>query len=77
MRGEVRAEKPTLTLNVRVNGLKVTSETPPMAGQADCLQGHDRSAATHPSSSHARPCLIWLSRHNRRAAVPTALYKWQ
>ncbi|KAG8279485.1 hypothetical protein J6590_104371 [Homalodisca vitripennis] len=33
--------------------LKVTFEPPPMAGQTDCLQGQDRSAVTHPSSSHA------------------------
>ncbi|KAG8283946.1 hypothetical protein J6590_003638 [Homalodisca vitripennis] len=36
----------------------VTSEPPPMAGQAGCLQGQDHSAATHPSSSHARRSLI-------------------
>ncbi|KAG8296094.1 hypothetical protein J6590_065081 [Homalodisca vitripennis] len=36
-----------------------------MAGQAGCLQGQDRSAATHPSSSHARRCLIRLSCDNR------------
>ncbi|KAG8316486.1 hypothetical protein J6590_049610 [Homalodisca vitripennis] len=29
-----------------------------MAGQAGCLQGQDRSAVNHPSSSHARRCLI-------------------
>ncbi|KAG8269021.1 response to oxidative stress [Homalodisca vitripennis] len=43
-----------LTLNLGTNGLKATSEPPPMAGQAGCLQGQDRSAVTHPSSSHAR-----------------------
>ncbi|KAG8290693.1 hypothetical protein J6590_077544 [Homalodisca vitripennis] len=43
------------------NGLNVTSEIPPTAGQAGCLQGQDRSAATHPSSSHARRCLTLLS----------------
>ncbi|KAG8262804.1 hypothetical protein J6590_046223 [Homalodisca vitripennis] len=29
-----------------------------MVGQAGCLQGQDHSAVTHPSSSHARRCLI-------------------
>ncbi|KAG8264423.1 hypothetical protein J6590_011715 [Homalodisca vitripennis] len=29
-----------------------------MAGQADCLQGQDRSAVTYPSSSDALRCLI-------------------
>ncbi|KAG8247787.1 hypothetical protein J6590_054004 [Homalodisca vitripennis] len=52
--GEVRVKKPSLTLNG--NGLKVTSEPPPTAGQAGCLQGQDRSAVTNPSSSHARRC---------------------
>ncbi|KAG8320011.1 hypothetical protein J6590_078943 [Homalodisca vitripennis] len=49
---------PLLTFNLGTNGLKVTSEPPPTAGQAGCLQGQDRSAVTHPSSSHARHCLI-------------------
>ncbi|KAG8276225.1 hypothetical protein J6590_069912 [Homalodisca vitripennis] len=35
-----------------------------MAGQAGCLQGQYRSAVTHPSSSHARRCLIRLSCNN-------------
>ncbi|KAG8256251.1 hypothetical protein J6590_072916 [Homalodisca vitripennis] len=52
--GEVRAKKPSLTLNLGINGLKVTFEPPPMAGQAGRLQGQDRSAVTYPSSSHAR-----------------------
>ncbi|KAG8284697.1 hypothetical protein J6590_097376, partial [Homalodisca vitripennis] len=63
--GEVRAKKYSLTCNLGTNGLKVTSEPPPMAGQAGCLQGQDRSAVTHPSSSHARRCLIRLSCDNR------------
>ncbi|KAG8298955.1 Disintegrin and metalloproteinase domain-containing protein 17 [Homalodisca vitripennis] len=63
--GEVRAKKPSLTLNLGTNGIQVTSEPPPMPGQADCLQGQDRSAVTHPSSNHARRCLIRLSRDNR------------
>ncbi|KAG8277893.1 hypothetical protein J6590_033426 [Homalodisca vitripennis] len=57
-------KKPSLTFNVETNGLKVTSEPPPTVGQLDCLQGQDRSAVTHPSSSHARRCLIRLSRDN-------------
>ncbi|KAG8303501.1 hypothetical protein J6590_007159 [Homalodisca vitripennis] len=44
-------------------GLKVTSKPPPMAGLAVACK--DRSAVTHPSSSHARRCLIQLSRDNR------------
>ncbi|KAG8287386.1 hypothetical protein J6590_038994 [Homalodisca vitripennis] len=31
---DVRAKKPSLTLNLGTNGLMVTSEPPPMAGQA-------------------------------------------
>ncbi|KAG8260090.1 hypothetical protein J6590_104625, partial [Homalodisca vitripennis] len=53
---EVRAKKPSLTLNLGTNGLKVTSEPPPTVGQTGCLQGQDRSAVTHPSSSQARRC---------------------
>ncbi|KAG8245215.1 hypothetical protein J6590_009293 [Homalodisca vitripennis] len=44
-----------------------------MAGQAGCLQGQDRSVVTHPSSSHDRRCLIWLSRDNRRTRYTTPL----
>ncbi|KAG8262272.1 hypothetical protein J6590_055478 [Homalodisca vitripennis] len=61
----VEAKKPSLILNLGTNGLKVTSEPPQMAGKAGCLQGQDRLAVTHPSSSHARRCLIWLSCDNR------------
>ncbi|KAG8326668.1 hypothetical protein J6590_035766 [Homalodisca vitripennis] len=61
---EIRAKKPSLTLNLGTNGLKVTSKPPPMAGQAGCLQGQDRSAVTHPSSSLARCYLIRLSCDN-------------
>ncbi|KAG8261759.1 hypothetical protein J6590_066290 [Homalodisca vitripennis] len=43
----------------------VTSEPPLMAGQAGCLQGQNRSAVTHTSSSYARRYLIWLSCDNR------------
>ncbi|KAG8302822.1 hypothetical protein J6590_025100 [Homalodisca vitripennis] len=56
-----------MELNLETNGLKVTSEPLPIAGQAGCLLGQDRSAVTHPSSSHARRCLILLSHDNRRA----------
>ncbi|KAG8328433.1 hypothetical protein J6590_001102 [Homalodisca vitripennis] len=58
-------KKPSLTLNLGTNGLKVTSQPPPMVGQASCMQGQDRSAVTHLSSSHARHCLIRLSCDNR------------
>ncbi|KAG8245460.1 hypothetical protein J6590_105666 [Homalodisca vitripennis] len=59
--GEVRAKKPSLILNLGINRLKVTYEPPTVAGQAGCLQGQDRLAVTHPSNSHTRCCLIWLS----------------
>ncbi|KAG8265712.1 hypothetical protein J6590_088705 [Homalodisca vitripennis] len=45
----------------------MTSEPPPMAGQADCLH---LSAVTHPSSSHARCCFIQLSRDNHHTQLP-------
>ncbi|KAG8253762.1 hypothetical protein J6590_027798 [Homalodisca vitripennis] len=35
------AKKPSLTLNLGTNGLKVTSELPPTARQAGSLQGLD------------------------------------
>ncbi|KAG8294299.1 hypothetical protein J6590_106138, partial [Homalodisca vitripennis] len=70
------AKKPSLTLSLGTNGLKVTSEPPPMAGQAGRLQGQDRSAVTYPSSGHSRRCLIWLSCDNRRTryTAPLATY---
>ncbi|KAG8321188.1 hypothetical protein J6590_051463 [Homalodisca vitripennis] len=64
--GEVKVKKPSLTINLETNVLKMTSEPPPTTGQADRLHGKDISAGTHPSSSHARRCLIFLSRDNRR-----------
>ncbi|KAG8334030.1 hypothetical protein J6590_098523 [Homalodisca vitripennis] len=70
---EVRAKKTSLTLILGTNGLKVTSEPPPMAGQAGCFQGQDRSAVTYPSSSHARRCLIWLFCDNRRTRYTAPL----
>ncbi|KAG8257217.1 hypothetical protein J6590_053865 [Homalodisca vitripennis] len=75
--GEVRAKKPSLTLNLGTNGLKVTSEPPLMAGQAGRLQGQDRSAVTYPSSGHVRRCLIWLPCDNRRTryTAPLANFK--
>ncbi|KAG8326135.1 hypothetical protein J6590_049521 [Homalodisca vitripennis] len=63
---KVRAKKPSLPLNLGTNGLKVTSEPPPMAEQAGRLPGQDRSAVTCPSSGHVRRCLIRLSCDNRR-----------
>ncbi|KAG8255792.1 hypothetical protein J6590_084474 [Homalodisca vitripennis] len=73
--GEVRAKKPSLTLNLGTNGLKVTSEPPPMAGQAGRMQGQDRSAVTCLSSSHARRCLFWLSCDNRRTMYRSCFCK--
>ncbi|KAG8296672.1 hypothetical protein J6590_051653 [Homalodisca vitripennis] len=35
---EVRSKKPSLTLNLRTNDLKVTSEQPPVARQAGCCK---------------------------------------
>ncbi|KAG8303856.1 hypothetical protein J6590_002861 [Homalodisca vitripennis] len=52
------AKKPSLTLHLGTNGLKVTSEPPPIVGQAGCLQGQDCSAVTHPSSSHDKRYLF-------------------
>ncbi|KAG8254201.1 hypothetical protein J6590_011894 [Homalodisca vitripennis] len=49
--------KPSQKHYLGTNGLKVTSEPPPIAGQADGLQGQDRSTVTYPSSSHSRRCL--------------------
>ncbi|KAG8291789.1 hypothetical protein J6590_052754 [Homalodisca vitripennis] len=73
--GEVRAKKPSLTLNLGTNGLKVTSELS-VAGQAGCMQGQDRLAITQPSSSHARRCLMWLSCDNccTRYTAPLAMF---
>ncbi|KAG8321563.1 hypothetical protein J6590_044394 [Homalodisca vitripennis] len=70
----LQTKKPSLTLNLGTNGLKVTSEPPPTVGQAGCLQGQGRSAVTHPSSSHARRYLIRLSCDNRctRYTAPLA-----
>ncbi|KAG8292665.1 hypothetical protein J6590_034858 [Homalodisca vitripennis] len=58
-----RAKKPSLTLNLGTNGFKGDFRTT-TNGRAG-LQRRDCSAVTHPSSSHARRCLIWLSRDNR------------
>ncbi|KAG8320188.1 hypothetical protein J6590_075002 [Homalodisca vitripennis] len=55
----LRVNKNSLTLNLGVK--TVTSETPLMAGQTGCLQGQNRSAVTHPCSSHARRYWIRLS----------------
>ncbi|KAG8312114.1 hypothetical protein J6590_030029 [Homalodisca vitripennis] len=58
--GKFRAKKPSRTLITGTDGLKVTSEPSPTAGQAGYLEGQDRSAVPQPSSSHARRCLTWL-----------------
>ncbi|KAG8281272.1 hypothetical protein J6590_062188 [Homalodisca vitripennis] len=50
-----------LKLNLGTIKLKVISKPQPIAGQASCLQGQDRSAVTHLSSSHARRSLILLA----------------
>ncbi|KAG8245078.1 hypothetical protein J6590_009155 [Homalodisca vitripennis] len=68
-----RAKKPSLTLNLGTNGLKVASEPPPMTGQAGCLQGQDRLNGHHPSSSHTRRCLISLFCDNRCTRYTTPL----
>ncbi|KAG8264415.1 hypothetical protein J6590_011707 [Homalodisca vitripennis] len=47
-------------LELGANGLKVTSEPSPIAGQA-----YRSVQVTQPSSSHARRYLIRLSRDNR------------
>ncbi|KAG8316510.1 hypothetical protein J6590_049636 [Homalodisca vitripennis] len=44
-----------------------------MAGQVGCFQGQDRSAVTHPSSSHARRCSVRLSCDNRCTRYTTPL----
>ncbi|KAG8331429.1 hypothetical protein J6590_042198 [Homalodisca vitripennis] len=71
----LKLRSPLLTLNLGTNGLKVTSEPPPTVGQTGCLQGQNRSAVTHPSSNHARRCLIWLScdNHCTRYTTPLAM----
>ncbi|KAG8336634.1 hypothetical protein J6590_041003 [Homalodisca vitripennis] len=51
----------------------LTSEPPPTAGQAGFLQGQDRSAVTHRSSSHARCCLIRLSCDNHCTRIHYAI----
>ncbi|KAG8304156.1 hypothetical protein J6590_100986 [Homalodisca vitripennis] len=64
---------PPKTLNSRTKGLKVTSVPPVMAGQTGCLQGQDRSAIIHPSSSHARRYWIQLSCDNRHTRFTAPL----
>ncbi|KAG8336191.1 hypothetical protein J6590_049429 [Homalodisca vitripennis] len=60
---EVRAKKPSLTLNLRLRG---DFRTTTNGRAANRLQGQDRQAVTHPSSSHARRYLIRLSCDNCR-----------
>ncbi|KAG8319866.1 hypothetical protein J6590_082499 [Homalodisca vitripennis] len=71
--GEIRVKNPSLPLNLRTNGLKLTSEPPPIAGQAGCSQGQDRPSVTHPSSGHALRCLNGLSCDNSCARYTTQL----
>ncbi|KAG8274353.1 hypothetical protein J6590_004379 [Homalodisca vitripennis] len=73
VRHEVMAEKPSLTLSLGTNGLKVTSEPPPMAGQAGCLQGQDRSAVTIQAA--ATLDVAW-SGYLAITVVPTTLRHW-
>ncbi|KAG8244133.1 hypothetical protein J6590_029491 [Homalodisca vitripennis] len=63
--GEIR---PSLTLNLGTNDLEVTSEPPPMAGQAGCFQGQDRSAVTLD---------VALSPYLAITIVPASLRNWQ
>ncbi|KAG8274027.1 hypothetical protein J6590_008154 [Homalodisca vitripennis] len=60
MNSKVWTKNLSLTLNLGINGLKVTSEPPPMAGQAGCLQGQDRSAG-QPSKQQPRSTLLWIT----------------
>ncbi|KAG8253517.1 hypothetical protein J6590_032313 [Homalodisca vitripennis] len=64
-----KAKNPSLTLNLGTNGLKVTSEPPPMAGQAGRLQGQDRSAVTYTSSGHARHTYADLEYTEKKTSV--------
>ncbi|KAG8250140.1 hypothetical protein J6590_107993, partial [Homalodisca vitripennis] len=58
---EVRAKKPSLTLNLGTNGLKVTSEPPPMAGGGGNLgftvqfQGYLEPISQYTVKSHIQP----------------------
>ncbi|KAG8283416.1 hypothetical protein J6590_019009 [Homalodisca vitripennis] len=73
---EVRANNPSLTLNLGTNGLKVTSEpTNDQAGELLARTG-SLSRLRSPSSSHARRCLIRLSRDNRstQCTAPLAIF---
>ncbi|KAG8336890.1 Vesicle-mediated ER to Golgi transport protein [Homalodisca vitripennis] len=59
------------SLKIRLNDVRLETKT---FDSVCCLQGQDRSAVTHSSSSHARRCLILLSRDNRctRYTAPLA-----
>ncbi|KAG8305174.1 hypothetical protein J6590_075370 [Homalodisca vitripennis] len=73
MASEVRAKKTSLTPNMGTNGLKVTSEPPPMAGPTGCLQGQDRSAVTFQAAAtlnFAGSCYLAIT------AVPAILHRW-
>ncbi|KAG8336831.1 hypothetical protein J6590_037046 [Homalodisca vitripennis] len=53
MHTEVRAKKPSLTLNLGTNGLKVTSEPPPRR-----LLTRTGSLSGHPSKQQPRSTLL-------------------
>ncbi|KAG8262490.1 hypothetical protein J6590_052135 [Homalodisca vitripennis] len=66
---KVRAKKSSLTLNLETNGLKVTSEPPPMAGHSGCIATacKDRITQRPPIQAAATlACMIRLSCDNRR-----------
>ncbi|KAG8246690.1 hypothetical protein J6590_078628 [Homalodisca vitripennis] len=56
--GEVRAKKPSLTLNLGINGVEVTSEPPPMNDQAGELLARTGSLSGHPSKQQPRSTLL-------------------
>ncbi|KAG8315957.1 hypothetical protein J6590_061381 [Homalodisca vitripennis] len=67
-------KKSSLTLNLGTNGLKVTSEPPPMAGQAGCLQGQDCSAVTIQATATLD---VVFSGYLTIVVVPATLSHWQ
>ncbi|KAG8305242.1 hypothetical protein J6590_074047 [Homalodisca vitripennis] len=59
-----QAKKASLTLNLRTNGLKVSSEPPSMSGQAGCLQGRVLiKAAAALDVACSEPRVVNLLRH--------------
>ncbi|KAG8276748.1 hypothetical protein J6590_057647 [Homalodisca vitripennis] len=61
LKAAIWEENAAVSKGTWTNGLKVISEPPPTAGQADFLLKQDRSTGIYPSSIHARRCLTWLS----------------